>query len=401
MNQDGGVMEQEEPFRIGGVVEDEFFTNREAEVGRLARALRTPQDHLVVFGPRRIGKTSIMRKAQETRRNAGQPVVLVDFSTASSLAEMATRLLQAATKELGRTWSDIAMSLVQRLKVRVTMEPDIASGFVLPSVSMEISEDEGVQRETLGNALDAIESLAQSKGKHVGLMIDEFQEIARFGGEVAEAHLRGIVQHHRHVTYILAGSDDRLIQAMMEPSRPFYKLLAPLEVGPIDAMHMSSWIEERLAIAGFSANGLGAIVVSAAGERTRDIVQLAQAVSNVAARGVQLDESAVEKAFASIVTASDAPYRALWASLSRLQQQLLRMLCIRSTGLTTAATRREFGITVASGSIVTGLNALIDRGLVVKRESRYAFDDPFMRGWVVMNALADIGKSRGVLVLPE
>jgi hypothetical protein len=109
----------------------------------------------------------------------------------------------------------------------------------------------------------------------------------------------------------------------------------------------------------------------------------------------------VEQAFASIVHASDAPYRALWSSLSRLQQQLLRMLAVRSTGLTTAAARREFGITVASGSIATGLNALIDRGLVAKRESRYEFDDPFMRGWVVMNALADIGKTRALLTLPE
>lgn len=394
-------MASELPFRIGGVVIPPHFTDRAAEVTRVSRALRTPQDHLVVLGPRRMGKTSVLRAAQDVRRRVGQPVMLVDFSTASSLAEMTTRLLQTATKELGRRWSDVAMTFAERLQVRVTMEPDAASGAMLPSVALSAEGDEGAQRATLGNALDTIEALAAAKNKHLGIILDEFQEIAHFGGETAEAHLRGIIQHHRHVTYVLAGSDERIIQAMLGRNRPFYKLLTPVTIGAIEPGHMAQWIEERLSVAGLKPAGIGAAIVQAAGPRTRDIVQLAQSVAEVAPSRAKVTMTMVEEAYERIVHASDAPYRAMWNSLSPLQQQLMRLLTTRASGLTSASTRREFGITVASGSIVTGLGALVDRGVVVKRDARYEYDDPFMRGWVALNALADIGRSRSLLAGPE
>jgi AAA+ ATPase superfamily predicted ATPase len=180
------------PFRIGGVVSAPFFTDREPERARVRRALTTDQDHLVVYGTRRMGKTSILRVVQEELRAEEHPVILADLSTAASLAEMTTRILQAATRELGRTWGESATALVQRLRAKVTLEPDATTGMLLPSVDVGLgAADLGTQRTTFASALDAIESLAEAKEKHLGLILDEFQEIRKFDGETAEAHLRG------------------------------------------------------------------------------------------------------------------------------------------------------------------------------------------------------------------
>ncbi len=401
MPRDTRHIRRENPFRVGGAVTPPYFTDREVETARVTRALTTPQDHLLVFGPRRMGKTSLLRVVQDDLRSRGQGVVLADLSTASTLAEMTTRLLQAATRELGRLWSDAATALVQRLSARITLEPDAASGMLLPSIGLGLDTDLGTQRTTFGSALDAIEALAAAKGRHLGLILDEFQEIHRFGGETAEAHLRGLIQHHQHVSYVLAGSDERLIQAMTGKSRPFYKLLGNLRIGEMDPVHMAGWLDERIAGVGLHPGGMGARIVQVAGSRTRDIVQLAQETVDISTSRAAMDEETVAAAFLRVVQSADAPYRAIWTGLSPIQQQVLRVLAVRTTGLTSAQVRREFSLVSPSGSIVKAVQALVSRDIVVVQDSEYSYDDPFMRGWVILRALPDLGITRSVIALPS
>src|SRR6185503_21313657 len=98
------VAEQENPFRVGGVVSGRHFTDRPAERRRIRRALTEPQDHLPVFGPRRMGKSSTLRVVQDDLSAHGRHVVAADLSTASSLTDLTNRVLQAAQASLGRVW---------------------------------------------------------------------------------------------------------------------------------------------------------------------------------------------------------------------------------------------------------------------------------------------------------
>ncbi|MGI9090623.1 MAG: ATP-binding protein [Gemmatimonadaceae bacterium] len=400
-NRPAGTAETDNPFRIGGVVAAPYFTDREEERKRIRRSLTTPQDNLLVYGPRRMGKTSLLRLVQEELRQDGQPIIMADLSTATSLTEMTTRLLQAAARELGRRWRDAATDLVRRMQVKVTLEPDPATGMLLPSLGMGLANaDMTTQRSTFAGALDAIEAMAVEKDQHLGIILDEFQEIHRFGGETAEAHLRGIIQHHQHLSYVLAGSDQRLIQAMIGKSRPFYKLLAHLPVGPIDPGHFAAWIETRLASVHIKADGIGELLVRVAGPRTRDIVQLGHELVEISRTKGEATLEDVADAFTQIVRNADAPYRALWTGLSRLQQQVLRALAVRATGLTTAATSREFALTAASGSLTRTAQALVAQDILVAVDGAYLFDDPFMRGWVILSTLPDLGRTLSVLHMP-
>lgn len=81
MDQSSTRRHLENPFRIGGVVSAPYFTDREAEVARIRRSLAAPQDHLLVYGPRRMGKTSILRVVQEELREEGQSVIMADLSS--------------------------------------------------------------------------------------------------------------------------------------------------------------------------------------------------------------------------------------------------------------------------------------------------------------------------------
>jgi AAA domain len=395
-----GRVRAENPFRIGGLVSGAHFTDRAEECRRIARALTTPQAHLLVFGPRRMGKTSALEAVRDRLAAQGRHVVLADLSTASTLADVTNRVLRATAHALGGAWHEALGSFLKRLTLKVAVAPEPGSGLLVPSVDVGLRDaDAETQRSSVGEALDALEHLAAARRTHVGVVLDEFQEIHRFGGEQAEAHLRAIIQRHTHVSYVLAGSDERLIRAMTGARRPLYKLLEPLELGPIDRDHLATWIESRMKTAGVSAAGLGASIVALAGPRTRDVVQLARATFDAGRAAGRARDTTVEEGFRQIVLAEDAPIRALWESLSPLQQNVLRALAVRATGLTTRDTRRTHALG-ETGTATKAALTLVSRDVLVKSGAAYRFDSPFMRGWVLSNTLADAGLSLPITHLP-
>lgn len=380
------------PFRIHGVVTGEFFTDRADELARIRRAFREPGSKLLVYGPRRVGKTSALVRAIERFRATGGVAFIADLSTATALADVSSRILDAATAALGRKWKDAAADLISRLGVSVTLRPDPATGIMLPSLDVNLrSAPEDDQRTALARTLDAIDALAKDRNVTIGVVLDEFQEIRRFGGDEAEWHLRGIVQHHAHASYVFAGSQAHVIERMLDKGAAFYKLADPLLFGPIDPDHLSRWIDERLTQANVRASGVGARIHTLAGPRTRDIVQVARrCYDNCARRGRAL-EADVEPAMDDVVAEQAPLLEAQWGRCTPLQQNVLRAVAAGADGLTTTGTSRRFGLT-SSGAAANAALALIEHGHLVRSDSStgYAYENPFFRRWVERSTLSDV-----------
>jgi hypothetical protein len=385
------------PFHIHGVVTGAFFTNRADEVARIRRTLREPGSKLLLYGPRRMGKTSALAHAIERHRAAGGVALLADLSTATAAADVANRLLEAAGVALGRKWKDVVTDLVARVGVSVTLAPDPATGLVVPSVDVSLrAAPDDAQRASIARVLDAIEALAHARKTPIGVVIDEFQEIRRFGGDDAEWHLRGVVQHHRRVSYVFAGSEAHLMAQMLDKGHAFYGLADPLQMGPINSAHLARWIDERLTGAGVRASGVGAAIIARAGPRTRDVVQVARRCHDNQARARRASATDVAAAFDDVVAEQVPVIEALWSSVSPLQQNVLRAVAADVAGLTTAESRRRFALT-SSGAVTKAAQVLVDRGYLVRAEtaSGYQFENPFVRRWVEMRPLADIGGLSG------
>lgn len=383
---------REPPFRIGGTVTGAFFTDRAAEVRRIAAALAERQAKLLVFGPRRMGKSSAIEAAVRRLRRKRRPVVVADLSTATALADVASRILQAAARQLPGRWKDVAAELVRHLRMQVTVAPDPATGH--PTLLLDVGRrkaDLEEQRLTLAEALNTIDRLAADKRSTIGIVLDEFQEIHRFGGEAAEWHLRGVIQGHRHVAYVLAGSKTSLIEAMVQSNRAFYKLFELLPFGPMDERHLARWIDARLESHGVRPNDAGARIVELARPRTRDMVQLARAAYQVGLPAGRLAPLDVERAFDRIVDEENEVLRAEWERRTALQQNVLRAMAAGADRLFSEAARDRFGLR-GSAYVASALTALIDADLVVKSEEGvYEFDSPFMQRWVRRHALPDVG----------
>jgi uncharacterized protein len=84
------------PFRTAEHVHGPYFTDRAGEVEAVLRAMRG-RGRLLVAGPRRMGKSSVIGVAAARVRAEGGVVSHADLATSASVVEVADRLLAAVS----------------------------------------------------------------------------------------------------------------------------------------------------------------------------------------------------------------------------------------------------------------------------------------------------------------
>jgi len=389
------------PFRIHGVVKGDYFTNRNNEIKRLVQALTEPGSKLLVYSPRRMGKTSAVMNAVDKVNKNGGHAFLADLSTASTAIDMGNRILAAATRIIGKKWKNFVTDVVSRLNVTVSLTPDPTTGIPLPSIDINLRGEEiGKQRQTLSGILDAINGTAKERKITVGIALDEFQEIHKFGGETAEWDLRASIQQHGNIGYVLFGSREHLIQHMMSSKGALYKMVDKMPFGPINSSHMAKWVDTRMADAGIKVQGVGDCIVHLAGARTRDIVQVARRCYDRTTSIGRATVEDVEYAFEDIIAEEHDLLYECWLSFTAHQQNILRAVAAGGKGLTTRETLARFTLG-SSGTVTNTVNSLIKAGHLIRQDAHtlrkvttptgYDFDSPFFKGWVIRHTLSDIG----------
>lgn len=374
------------PFRIGVHVSGTYFTNRAAEVKRIRQAIMEPT-RLLIFGPRRMGKSSAIAVASERARRESALVVRADLSTASTLVDVANRLLHSLSAQREPGWlARLAGSLAATVSLTVdpvTGAPRIIFGAEARQAPLER------QRRSLEKVIEALAAEGKETGR-VGVVLDEFQAIVRFGGEEAEWHLRDLMQRHAELSFVCAGSEVSLVKEMLEEHRAFFRMFELLRVGPVDPEHLARWIDARLEKAGVAPDGAGAAAVDRAGPRTQDILQVAR---HLYARGLASGAAGaadVEPAMRDVVREEDPVIRTIWSGLTAHQQNVLRAVASGAEQIFSSETRRRFGLPTSS-TVAAAVDALEKRGILGRDEDvTVRFDSPFLRLWVEWEAGSDV-----------
>ncbi|HSJ09976.1 MAG TPA: ATP-binding protein, partial [Longimicrobiales bacterium] len=380
------------PFHVGGVVSGAWFTDRAAEVARITTALREPPHRLLVYGPRRMGKTSAIHAAVRRAERSGTRVVVADLSTVSTAADAANRIAAAAAHALGRRWKDLVAEFVANVGLRLSLHQE-PGGLLVPSLELALRRaPHADQMDALGRTLDALNALAAAQDAKLAIVLDEFQELNRLGGTEGEWQLRGRIQHHSALSYVLAGSQEHLIRRMLEKDRAFYGMFDVLRFDAMDERHLARWIDERMTGAGVAAGGTGALIVRLAGPRTHDVMQLARRTFEVAQPQGRATAPSVGDALEQIVHAESDLIHTVWDGLTPLQQNVLRAVAAAAEGLTTTHTIERFAL-ASTGSATNAAKALVERDILRRADTPtgYAFDSPFVHAWVLINTLPDLG----------
>lgn len=231
-------------FRTARPSEGEHFRDRVDALATLQAVVRSLEQGeprwVVLFGPRKIGKTSLLAETARRHGTATLRFVLFDVFEALPVSlevfrRFAARTLDACLPDLGAA----AAALVDRpasLRAALVASPTFRT---LPSsLQAELLElgDRDADAALTRFALELPERLADALDLHVVVALDEFQELATLGSRRAVDPLplmRSTWQRHRRVGYVVSGSSRTLLTELVASERsPFFQHFDPIELGP-------------------------------------------------------------------------------------------------------------------------------------------------------------------------
>ncbi len=360
---DGGN-KMKNPFEFGRELGKSELADRESEVRSVLETMRDT-GRLFLIGPRRFGKTSILRAATDQARSEGLLVLRYNAEAFPTLSGLASAIVEDAAKAIGGP--------VRRMDA--------------PGRSEEA---------LLAEALDGVNRLVSDSGRSISIVIDEFQQVVERGGVVAEAQVRAAIQQHEHVAYVFAGSKTKMLAEMTgNAARPFYRLGARLFIGPVPRTDFVPFIRSRFEAADFI---LGDEAIAAILDLSADVPYNVQrlahscwaAMRETGAR--EMTSSGVREIAEQLVGRDDPFYTQTWNRLTRPQQKaLLALTSAGDAGLFSTKTLGKAGL--PQSTMQTALAALEKTGVTRREEDRgavqYVLEDPFLKVWLQLFVVRD------------
>ncbi len=161
----------ESPFHPGFGVVPEVLAGRTEIIDRLRnRIAATEPSHHGFLGPRGVGKTAILRDAQQWVRDThGWPTVWHDCDSDQELSAVLAQRLLASTQHLPDVWERVTNALAKRMSisvelfVKLSMQPTSATTFhhdsILTDTFEQIGEAAREHRTKVIVFIDEIQSL--------------------------------------------------------------------------------------------------------------------------------------------------------------------------------------------------------------------------------------------------
>lgn len=207
-------------FVYGMSVEGENFTDRVKETKRLKMNFENGIN-VILISPRRIGKSSIVKKVKSEITNPAIKIVYMDVYDCRSEYDFYNRFASEILKQTASK-ADLLIDNIKKFLVRLT--PKIAFS---PDSLSEISLSLGItpQNYQPEEILQLPEMIGREQNVHIVVCIDEFQQVGEMPDSLSiQKRLRGVWQHQRNVSYCLFGSKKHLMTKLFQSSRmPFYQ----------------------------------------------------------------------------------------------------------------------------------------------------------------------------------
>ena len=374
------------PFRYGAIAIDDAFADREQELRELVADIRNGQD-VVVFAPRRYGKSSLLWRAASELTRKRVLVAHVDLMTTPNKQKLAEKLAGSIFEHIASPLErarEKALAPFRGLRIQpvVTIEPLDGS----LSFSFGVGRRTADLDATLERLLELPAELGAARNRRVALILDEFQEVVEIDRGLPKL-MRSIFQLQPEVAHVYLGSKRHVMERIFsDENEPFWRSAKSLELGPIDREPFGEFVAAR-----FEATGKG--VDERALTRLFDHTEghpyatqeLAYFVWEATAPGEVAGDEEVERGLASVLRSEHSHFSLLWEGAARSQRLLLEALAREQPGRPfSAGYRHEHGLPSAA-TMQKAARALREREVVTGERGAYRITMPFLSDWVRAN----------------
>lgn len=385
------------PFEFGRELGVDEIVDRDAEVTEVVQTIHQG-GKLFMIGPRRYGKTSILKAAEDRLQGDGAVVLRLDAESYPSLDLLVNALVAGAAKRLKGSIERTG-ELIRKFFAKLRPELNFSMTEQEWTAKVGVSAvDSSEHHVTLFvEALDGLEELArtQPKNRSVGLIVDEFQKAIEIGGPAAEASIRSAIQRHKRTGYVFAGSKTRLLSAMTtDAARPFYRLGTSRFIGAVPRNDFIRFLQQKFIASRFAISHPGVLdmILDLADDVPYNVQMLAHACwedLRAKAKNHQavLNDSIIQGALERLVRQYDPFYTQLWNGLTAIQQKTLILVTTEGgTNLQSMKVVRLLG--KGPSTVRRSLGLLVGRSILREEEAggtvRMRFEDPFFARWIEM-----------------
>jgi uncharacterized protein len=369
------------PFRYGALALDEAFTDRSAEIRELEADIRNGQD-VVLFAPRRYGKSSLVWRVAQRLVRKRVLVAQVDLMTAPTKERLAEKLAKSIYEDIASPLfrAKERLRVFQSLRIQPTVMVDPNDGTVRFGFGADAAPED--LDETLERLLELPGRLGAERERLAVLILDEFQEIVDIDRDLPKL-MRAVFQQQPEVSHVYLGSKRHMMQRIFnDENEPFWRSAKPLELGVIAPDEFRGYIEERFAATGrkIEAEALDRVLAITRGHpyATQELSYfLWQQVGEKETAGV----AQVEQALADVLRSEHAHFTLIWGRASSAQRTVLQALAKQPGHPLSTAYRRRFALAGPS-TVQKALGALEREELIARASGRAEIVEPFLAEWI-------------------
>lgn len=370
------------PFKFGKEVSGDQFYDRQDAFEKLYRKLAGGSCNVVMYAPRRYGKTSLVKKVLARFEEEGVPTVSIDLNKIATVEKFCENYAFAFCKLAGK-----GREIVNRVSTYLShLNPTFSFGGE-SVLSVKFNYGVKMTETSISSVLDLAEKIADEViGGPIVVAFDEFQEIERLSPDLPlEGVFRSCIQAHQNVRYVFFGSKTHLLKRMFgEKSRPFYKSAATMRLEKPPEDESIAFVRSRFASCAIGIDEAAARRIVSETENVPYYLQelSSQVFDSVVAAGRDWVEDAdIDAGIAGLLAENTDYYVEKLSTLSGVQRLLVAALAAEPVREFTEDYRMRHSLG-GSSTVHTALKAVIEKGVVESEAGAYFIGDPFFARYI-------------------
>jgi hypothetical protein len=329
-------------------------------------------------GPRRYGKTSLLKAALHAADRDGFVPVYVNFLGVLTAADVAERVERAYREQLDGQLKRWFAGVVSTLRPRVRAAP--------AGVGVEVAPE--AQMPGLLDRLALPRRLQERHGRQCAIAFDEFQDVVRVGDAVAGTIRSELEQHGRVASYVFSGSHPGLMRDLFSDRRhAFFAQAKPVEIPRLSSEDLAEYIGSRFESGGRDAGeALELLLGTADGHPQRAMLLAHHLYESTRPKASATSEEWV-LAFARAVREANPEVQAAWDSWNNSERRIMAVISERTTPLQGRVARERYGISKTGGNRDTVAR--------LERDGHLIADESTASGWRVVDPLLELWLENG------
>lgn len=342
---------------------------------------------LVVFAPRRYGKSSLIWRVAQQLVSEDVLVAQVDLMRTPTKEKLAEKLAQTIHEDVAsrlfRAKERLRVFAGLRIKPTVTVDPDDGS----LSFGFDARADKQDIDATLEGLLALPGRLAVERDRRVTLVLDEFQEVVDIDPGLPKL-MRSVFQEQPEVAHVYLGSKRHMMrQIFNDENEPFWRSAKQFELGVIPRALFERFASKQFAKTDRKLSAEAAArVLELTGGHPYATQEAFYFLWEQTPEGEIAGIDRLERALEALLRSEHAHFSLLWERAAAAQRLVLLALAAEQPGRPLSSGYQDRHSLPSAATVQTALGALVDAELLSRiGRGEYRIAEPFLAEWIVSN----------------